>query len=144
MKISIVVLLTFFSLSFFTYGQEISLYDGNGEARAYIDFNEDATIFLWDGTPVAFIENDHDDLCVYGFNGRFLGWYEKGIIYDKQGYVIGAKKGAINMIFRIERIKGIQGITPIKPITSITPIKPFWRNSWSSNSLTELLYFGKK
>lgn len=144
MKKSTLILFTFLSFSFFTYGQEISLYDSNGEARAYIDFNKDATIFLWDGTPVAFIENNYNNICVFGFNGRFLGWYENGIIYDKQGYVVGVKKDAINMIYRTERIKGIQRITPIKPITPITPIKPFWRNSWSSNSLTELLYFGKK
>jgi hypothetical protein len=144
MKKSLLILLTFLCFSIFGYGQEISLFDSTGEAKAYIDFNEDATIFLWDGTPVAFIENDRNDLCVFGFNGRFLGWYENGIIYDKQGYVVGSKKGVMNMIYRIERIKSIQRITPIRLITSITPIKPFWKNSWSSSSLTELLYFGKK
>ena len=60
----------------------------------------------------------------FGFNGSFLGWYEDGVIYDKKGYAVGARKGAVSMITKIERIKGIQKITPIRPITPITPIQP--------------------
>jgi len=126
------------------FAQQITLFDSGGEASAYIDYDEDATIFLWDGTPVAFIEKDGRDLCVFGYNGSFLGWYESGIVYDKRGYVVGARKGAINMTTRPERIKGIQKITPIRPITPITPIQPILKNSWSSTPLTEFLYFGKK
>jgi hypothetical protein len=123
-----------------TFAQEVSLYDREGEAVAYIDFDEDATIFMWDGTPAAFLEKSSSDICVFGFNGKFLGWYEDGIIYEKYGYAVGARKGATNMITRIERIKGIQKITPMRPITPITPIKPFFKNSWSSQSLVEFLY----
>ena len=125
------------------YAQEISLYDSRGEAVAYIDFEEEATIFMWEGTPVAFLEKDGQDICVFGFNGSFLGWYEDGIIYDKKGYVVGARKGAISMITKIEGIKGIQRIKPIRPITPITPIQPIWKLSWSNTSLYEFLYFGK-
>ncbi len=99
---------------------------------------------MWDGTPVAFIEKDRSDLCIFGFNGSFLGWYEDGIIYDKKGYVVGARKGAVNTMTKIERIKGIKRITPIRPITPITSIQPILKNSWSNTSLTEFLYYGKK
>lgn len=135
-----VLILTVSTLS----AQQISIYDSNGEARAYIDYDEEATIFMWDGTPVAFIEKDGNDLCVFGFNGSFLGWYEDGIMYDKKGFAVGARKGAVNMITKIEKIKGIQKITPIRPITPITPIQPIWKSSWSNTSLTEFLYYGKK
>ena len=47
--------------------QQISLYDSEGEARAYIDYDEEATIFMWDGTLVAFVEKDGRDLCVFWF-----------------------------------------------------------------------------
>jgi hypothetical protein len=124
--------------------QEVSLYDSEGEAIAYIDFSEDATIFMWDGTPVAFLGKDGSNVCVFGFNGIFMGWYEDGIIYDKKGYAVGAKKSATNMITKIERIKGIQRITPIRPITPLTPIQPILKSSWASTSLSEFLYFGKK
>ncbi|NLO71827.1 MAG: hypothetical protein GX102_12965 [Porphyromonadaceae bacterium] len=143
MKRLLFLILTILTVSTLS-AQQVSLYDNDGEARAYIDYDEDATIFMWDGTPVAFIEKDGSDLCVFGFNGSFLGWYEDGIIYDKKGYAVGARKGAINMITKIERIKGIQKTTPIRPVTQITPIQPIWKSSWSKTSLTEFLYRGKK
>ena len=124
--------------------QEVSLYDNDGEAIAYIDYSEDATVYMWDGTPVAFLEKDDSDFCVFGFNGSFMGWYKDGIIYDKKGNTVGVKKGATNMITKIEKIKGIQRISPIRPITPIIPIQPIFKRSWSSTSLSEFLYFGKK
>lgn len=123
--------------------QEITLFNNNGKAIAYIAYEEDATIFLWNGTPIAFLESDSGDMCLFGYNGNFLGWYEDGIVYDKKGYAVGAREGAVNMSTQIEPIKGIQEITPIKPITLITPIKPIWKNSWSSTPLIEFLYSGK-
>jgi hypothetical protein len=128
-------------LTFVANAQQVSLYDREGEARAYIDYDEEATIFMWDGTPVAFVEKDGSDLCVFGFNGSFLGWYEDGIICEMKGYAVGARKGAVNMITKIERIKGIQRTSPMRPIT---PIQPILKSSWSNTSLTEFLFYGKK
>ena len=122
--------------------QEITLYDRSGNATAYIDYSENFTIFLWNGKPVAFLEKSLDDICVFGFNGKFLGWYENGIIYNMQGDAVGAREGSVNMLTKIEPIKSIKQITPIRPITPITPIKPFWNNRWSSTPLIEFLYFG--
>lgn len=124
--------------------QQISLFDSEGEARAYIDYDEDATIFLWDGTPVAFIEKDGSDLCVFGFNGSFMGWYEDGIIYDKKGYAVGARKGAVSMMTKMEIMKSMQKMTPMRPMTPMTPMQPMWKSSWSNTSLTEFLFYGKK
>lgn len=141
-----VFLLFGFTLLMFStvYSQQISLFDSEGEATAYIDYDKDATVFLWDGTPVAFIDKDGRDLCVFGFNGKFLGWYEDGVIYDKSGYAVGAKKGAVQMMTKIERIKGIQKIIPIRPITPITPISPIFKNTWSKTPLNVFLILGKK
>lgn len=143
MKTLIIGIFILFGLSTVN-AQQISLYDSEGEARAYIDFDKNGTIYMWDGTPVAFINNDGRDLCVIGFNGKFLGWYIEGIIYDKKGYAVGARKGAVNIITKIEKIKGIQRITPIRPIVPISPIKPILGNNWSNTSLTEFLFYGKK
>jgi len=141
---SILVFIYLCLMSISAGAQEITLFSSDGEAIAYIDYNKDATIFLWDGTPVAFITSDRIDINVFGFNGRFLGWYDNGIIYDKNGYAVGAKKGAINMVTKLERVKSVQKITPIRPVLPITPIKPIWKNYWSNTSLLEFLYYGKK
>lgn len=124
--------------------QQTSLYDSEGEARAYIDFDENATIYMWNGTPVAFLEKDGNDICVFGFNGNFMGWYEGGIIYDKNGYAVGAKKGATNMMTKMERMKSMQKMTPMRSMTNMIPMQPMMKSSWSSTSLSEFLYFGKK
>jgi len=140
-KITILILLLL--VAFEINAQEVTIFDSEGKARAYIDYNDDATIYLWNGKPVAFLENDGSDMCVFGFNGNFLGWFEYGIVRDENGDAVGARKGATNMITSIEPIKSIQEISPIRPITPITPIKPIFNNSWSSESLTEFLYSGK-
>jgi hypothetical protein len=119
--------------------QEISLYDSEGAPKAYIDFDQEATIFMWDGTPVAFLENDGQDKAVFGFNGHFLGWYTNGILYDKNGYMVGSRKDATIMVTQIEPIKSIQQITPIQPVTPITPIQPILKLNWSTTSLVEFL-----
>jgi len=124
--------------------KQTSLYDREGEAIAYIDYDKDATIFMWNGTPIAFFEKRDRDMCVFGFNGSFLGWYEDGIIYDKYGYIVGARKEAINKITKFEGMKKIQKFVPMRPITPIvTPIL-ISKNSWSNTSLTEFLCAGKK
>jgi hypothetical protein len=144
MKSIFLTLVTLLSFTLVVNAQQISLFDSEGEARAYIDYDEDATIFMWDGTPVAFLEKDGSDICVFGFNGSFMGWYEDGIIYDKKGYAVGARKGATNMSLRSERSKSSQRSTPSRPSTPSTPSQPSWKSSWSSTSLTEFLYFGKR
>lgn len=141
------VIFTYLVLAVFTLvanAQQISLFDIEGEARAYIDYEKDTTIFMWDGTPVAFIEKDHNKLCVFGYNGSFLGWFEDGIIYDKKGYIVGAKKGAVNRITKMERIKGMQKMIPMRPMTPMTPMQAMRKSTWSKTSLTEYLNYGKK
>ena len=143
MKKGITILIILIISSFQITAQEVTLFDSEGNARAYIDYDDETTIYLWNGKPVAFLENDGSDMCVFGFNGNFLGWYEEGIVRDEKGNAVGARNGATNMITNIEPIKSIQEISPIRPITPITPIKPIFSNSWSSESLTEFLYSGK-
>ncbi len=130
----------FFSTSLFA-GDEISLFDSKGNAKAYI--TEDLTIYLWDGDPVAYLHRSGNHFHVYGFNGNHLGWFEDGIIWDHDGNAAGCIKGAVNMIYSIEPIKGIKGIKPIKSIREIAPIKPLFSNRWSSLPLTIFLKMGE-
>lgn len=123
--------------------QEVTLFDKKGKAIAYIDYEEEASIFLFDGTPVAFLERDGEDVVVWGYNGKHLGWYEDGILYDKKGYIAGGREDALTIFTQMEPFKQIQRITPIRPITSFAPFKPILSFAWSGTPLIELLYFGK-
>ncbi len=142
MKSVLLTIMTILSFATVVNAQQTSLFDREGEARAYIDYEQDATIFLWDGTPVAFLEKHGEG--VFGFNGLFIGWYEEGIIYDKSGDVVGARIGAANMRPKMEKMKRMQKMTPMRPMTRMKPMKPIWTSKWSSTTLIEFLYSGKK
>ncbi len=144
-------ILYFFIIFFFSlknYAQQVPLYDKSGIASAHIDYDEAATIFLWDGTPLAFIEKGNEDsFYIYGFNKLFLGFYKNGKIVDQQGMIVGAVIGIIDDVEykQNHKIKGIQRIIPIKPILPFKTYKtPKCENKWSSTSLSDFLYLGKK
>jgi hypothetical protein len=51
---------------------EVTLFDQRGEATAYIALNDELTIYLWNGKPVAYLDRESgDDFHVYGFNGNW-------------------------------------------------------------------------
>lgn len=62
---------------------EIILYNKNGEPVAYIA-DDGETIYLWNGHAVAYLYKDK----VYGWNGKHLGWFVDGIIYDLRGLIV--------------------------------------------------------
>lgn len=49
----------------------ITFYNKNGKAIAYLSERDDETIYLFNGTLVAYIY----DCCVYSFKGKHIGWY---------------------------------------------------------------------
>jgi hypothetical protein len=65
---------------------DTSLYNEKGDPVAYISDDYSKTIYLTDGSPVAYVYNqDH----VYGFNGRHLGWWIEEILYNDDGERVG-------------------------------------------------------
>lgn len=48
--------------------QQISLFDKNGEAICYIDYNEKTTIYIWDETPIAFLQKERNEECIFGLS----------------------------------------------------------------------------
>tara|TARA_B100000579_G_C22334341_1_gene621995 strand:+ start:145 stop:570 length:426 start_codon:yes stop_codon:yes gene_type:complete len=124
-------------------GQEISLFNSEGDAVAYIDTNdEDNTIYLWDGTPVAYLSPQSNHYNVYGFNGNHLGWYEDGIVWDEDGDAIGFIKGAVNVYTKYESYKSYKKYKPYKSYKRYAPYKPYFSNSFSNESFILFLKKG--
>ena len=120
---------------------QVALYDRDKEAVVYIDFGDDATLYAYDGEPVAFI---HAEEAVFRFNGTFVGWYSDGVLYDKTGYAAGAGhgivRGAINTVSTFpERVKGVKGVKPVKPFVEDAFARPVCFDTWSEQTLSELL-----
>lgn len=139
-KLFLLILIPLFSL-----GQEISLFDSDGEAVAYIDSNdEDSTIYLWSGSPVAYLFPNGDYYNVYGFNGNHLGWFEDGIIIDHSGDAVGFIKGSVSNIYtQYEPYKSYKEYKPYKEYKSYEPYKPYYNSSFSSEPLVLFLKRGK-
>jgi hypothetical protein len=66
------------------------LFDKLGESVAYLTDDYHNTIYLWDGHPVAYLDQDRD---IYGINGQHLGWFIDGILYNHSGERIGFTAG---------------------------------------------------
>ena len=128
-----------------TFGEasEITLFGSDASAVAYIA--DDLTIYLWSGEPVAYLEPDMSgELHVYGFNGRHLGWYSSGILYDYTGHAVGARQEAFMSYVKPEPYKAYKNYKPFKAFKQFAPLRPFFLNEWSEMYLDEFLMAGSK
>ena len=131
-------------LTLFLFGsieaREIKLFDQEGTPIAYIDTDEDLTIFLWNGTPVAYL----DKSSVYGFNGKHLGWFKDGIVWDRKGYGVGFVEGAVNKLTKLEPLKSLKKLAPLRSLQELERLEPLSKNRWSPIPLDIFLLQGKK
>ena len=133
----LVICLLFSSLA---QAREITLFEREGTAIAYIDTGEELTIFLWNGNPVAYLEKS----SIYGFNGKHLGWFKEGIVRDHQGNGVGFIEGAVNKLTKLEPLKSLQKLTPLRSLQELEPLEPLLRDSWSRTPLDLFLLQGAK
>ena len=126
--------------SCFSFCEQISIYNSEGEAVAYIDTDKELTIYLWGGKPVAYLDGGKH---IYGFNGEHLGWFDDGIIRDNKGYISGFLKGALNVSTKFEKFKGFQQFSPFKSFKKFAPMKPMYASRWSKIPLGLLLSMGR-
>lgn len=119
-KILIIALFSFLLITV-AKAEEITLFDKKGDAIAYIADDNEMTIYMWDGTPVAYLvkkgdsENPKTDkFSIYGFNGKHFGWLIKGIVRDHDGNATGFVKGAVNQSTKYEPYKSYKKYKPYK------------------------------
>lgn len=80
----------------------MTLFDNNGNAIAYIE--DDQTIYLWDGTPVAYLDSND----IFGFNGKHLGWFEGEIVWNHDGKRNGFNKKSLPCFAKFEPFKSFK------------------------------------
>lgn len=125
---------------------EVTLFDQKAKPVAYIDYKDtNPTIYIWDGTPVAYFYGEES---IYHFNGQFLGWYVKGVLYNTEGYAIAARQGimqgeiVMNTTFA-EPVKGVKHIKPVPHVKSLAPVRPTLKDQWSTSATSLLQYLTK-
>jgi hypothetical protein len=108
----------------------MDFYDCHGEAVAYVDDGQH--IYSWDGRPIAFISGEH----VYAFSGNFIGWFNNGWIWDKNGkamlFTEGAKGGPLKPMLKLRSFKGFKQFLPFKGFKDFVPFKPLLTYQWSN------------
>jgi hypothetical protein len=114
---------------------EFSLYDNRGKAVAFIDLEDDATIYLWSGKPVAYLNKN----SVYRFNGKHLGWFIKGAIYNHDGKVVAASRAHFTALPSAPPPRGFKQFKPFKGCQEFEPFQPFLSATWSDTPAN--LYF---
>ncbi len=105
--------------------QEISLYDREGNAFAFIAVNDESCVYLWTGKPFGYLLRANNELHIYSFQGKHLGWYDNGIVRDHDGNIAAFSKGTVtNVLLKLEELKGLKQLKPIKLTTELAPLKP--------------------
>lgn len=113
--------------------EEISLFASDGSAVAYVDTDDEMTIYLWSGQPVAYLEDrDSGAIHVWGFNGKHLGWFEQGAIWDGSGNAACALKEALPRFSKSEPFKAFKKFKSFKNFKEFAPFKPFFTGRFGS------------
>jgi hypothetical protein len=119
---------------------EVSLFDATGKPTAYIA--EELTIYLWSGRPVAYLHSDSGKAHVYGFNGKHLGWFVRGIVRDHEGNAVGAVKEVLSSSVEYEPYKAYKQYKPYKSYREYAPYQPYLTRNWSEMPLLLFLIQG--
>ena len=123
---------------------EVSLFSGSGKAEAYVAIDDELTIYLWSGKPVAYLLKDSaGGYHVYGFNGKHLGWFIKGIVRDHEGNASCAVKEAMRST-EYEPYKAYKQYKPYKSYTEYAPYRPSFSSSFGDTPCRFLLGEGAK
>ena len=120
-------------------GDEISLYDNDGDAVAYIAVDDDLTIYLWGGKPVAYLDGEN----VYGFNGKHLGWFLDGVVIDHEGHASCVVEERYPGYTKYEGYKGYKSYKPYKSYKEYAPYKPYASNRFSAVPCSLFLALGE-
>jgi hypothetical protein len=123
---------------------EITLFDSQGEAVAYVSPDDENNIYLWSGKPVAYLKREGREVHVYGFNGKHLGWFVGGIIRDHEGNGVGFIQGAVTTLTKLEPLKSLKALAPLKNLAELPPLQPLWTNKFSGVPLRLFLIDGSE
>jgi len=156
-KYLLTIFLMIASVNLRAQSEEITLFNSQGKAIAYIAqaplnkifylliayiATEDMTIYMWGGKPVAYLTNDDGKFNIYGFNGKHLGWFIKGILRDHEGDVAGFIKDAVNITTEYEPYKNYKQYKPYKSYKESSPYLPYLSNNFSKTPLSLFLEEG--
>lgn len=100
------------------YADAVVLYDATGQFAGYLDPTYDS-IYLSSGEPVAYINKDTG--AIYGYNGKFLGWYSDGVVRDASGFIIGFSESSAPKTVVIRKPSDVRFVS--RPLPARAPLQ---------------------
>jgi hypothetical protein len=119
---------------------DIELFAATGSAVAYVSSENEMTIYLWSGTPCAYL----DDGDIYGFNGKHLGWFRDGLVYDRDGRLIAATPESFREPVKAAPVKGLKNLRPLKGLKELKPLSPLFVKAWSETPAEAFFLLGSR
>ena len=117
---------------------ETTLFDQAGHAVCYVCDDNENTIYLWSGHAVACV----DDEAVYGWNGRHLGFFVDGVMYDTYGQRVGTTAGKCLSASCFETAKNGKFAKGAKYEKGAERTRPSFSWKYSSQALEDFLLQG--
>ena len=114
---------------------EITIYDKKGNPCDYIAKDDDNTIYLFNGHPVAYIDGGN----IYGFKGKHLGWFKRRVMYDRNGLHIGYTEMYCPSSTQVAPGKSSKKAKPVKSAKKVAPEKPDFQLGKSKTNLLDFL-----
>ena len=118
---------------------EITIYNKKGIPCAYLATEDDHTIYLWNGQPVAYLDNEN----IYGFNGKHLGWFKRRVMYDKNGLRIGFTTITCPSALQVKTKKSAKKTKTVKTTKTAPTKEPDFKLSKSETNLSDFLQSGR-
>ncbi|WP_027170709.1 4-fold beta flower protein [Methylobacterium sp. 10] len=115
----------------------IEFFDRHGSEAAYC--HDGRSLYLWSGKAAAFI---HDDK-VYAYDGRFIGWADRGWISDEDGACLLFEHDAVGGPHKPQRqaktTPGPRGTKPARAEPGHAPSRPASSTAWSHRVFSDLI-----
>lgn len=109
--------------------EDVEFFGGDGHAVCYSPDGEH--LYLWSGEPVAYVTDEK----VYSFNGRLLGWFTNGWLYDRANrpalFSSDSSGGPARPARRARPAKHARRARPAKHARQAPHARPARRVSWS-------------
>ncbi len=116
---------------------ETTLFNKTGKPVAYIA-GDGETIYMWAGRAVAYLSGDK----VYGWNGKQLGWFANGTVFDIYGFRSGFVLSKSPIVTQVEPVKSSKHVKNVKGIRQNPVVKPSLCYGYSEKYLEDLLEEG--
>lgn len=106
----------------------------NREGQPIAFSNDGRFYFLFKFHPTAFCTSDN---ALYSFcSGKFLGWIDNDIVYDKNGYMIYTRIIKSKSVPKIST----KDVGTITPIPEPHPAKPIFKNKGGNLSKKDIFF----